>query len=211
MFIISFIKKGQDLNRIITSVFIMSMALVSYNFFDLPVATYFQNLKGNRLYEFFHFLTEFGKAEYFLLPAAAFYFYYKKRDISKSLKAGFVFVSVALSGIIVLLIKMIGGRFRPEMYFKEEAFGFDFFHISHTMTSFPSGHSATALGGAAALALLFSKYRVPFYLFGIAIMISRVIVVRHFPSDIMIGALIGALTSYILYERYFQKAILDAK
>ncbi len=198
------------MNRVIISVLIMIMAGFSYNFFDLPVATYFQNLKGNGLYAFFHFLTEFGKAEYFLVPAAGFYFYNKKKDISASLKAGFVFVSVALSGIIVLLIKIIGGRFRPEMYFKEEAFGFDFFHISHTMTSFPSGHSATALGGAAALALLFSKYRVPFYLFGLAIMISRVIVVRHFPSDIMIGGLIGALTSYILYERYFKGRIENA-
>lgn len=188
----------------------MIMAGFSYNFLDLPVATYFQNLKGNGLYEFFHFLTEFGKAEYFLVPAAGFYFYYKNKNIAASLKAGFVFVSVALSGIIVLLIKIIGGRFRPEMYFKEEAFGFDFFHISHTMTSFPSGHSATALGGAAALALLFSRYRAWFYLFGIAIMISRVIVVRHFPSDIMIGGLIGALTSYMLYERYFKGRIEDA-
>ena len=38
-------------------------------------------------------------------------------------------------------------------------------------------------------------------------MISRVVIVRHYPSDIMIGGLIGALTSYILYERYFKKKI----
>ena len=79
MSIIFFIKKGQCLNRVIISLLIMIMAGVSYNFFDLTVATYFQNLKGNALYEFFHFLTEFGKAGYFLLPSIGFYFTIKKR------------------------------------------------------------------------------------------------------------------------------------
>jgi len=188
----------------------MIMALVSYNFFDIPISTYFYALKGNGSYVFFNFLTEFGKSEYYLIPGAFVYLYFRHKNSVLALKGGFVFTSVALSGIIVLIIKMIGGRFRPEMYFKEGDFGFDFFHISHTMTSFPSGHSATALGAAVALALLFSKYRYGFYLLGMAIMISRVIVVRHYPSDILVGGLIGALTSYILYDQYFKKGIEHA-
>ncbi len=196
--------------RVIVSGFIMIAALLSYNFFDLPVARYFQNAKGDMLYEIFHVLTKFGQIEYYLIPALVVYLYYQKRDSLIAMKARFVFVSLALSGIIVLLIKMVGGRFRPELYFKEGLFGFDFFHLSHTMTSFPSGHSATSLGAAAALALLFPKFRVGFYLFGIAVMISRVVIVRHYPSDIMIGGLIGALTSYILYERYYKERIVHA-
>lgn len=126
------------------------------------------------------------------------------------MKGAFIFASVALSGIIVLFIKMIGGRFRPEMYFKEEAFGFDFFHITQNMMSFPSGHSATALSMAVALGLLYSRFTALFYFVGISIMISRVVIIRHYPSDILVGGLMGALTSYILYERYFKKEIENA-
>jgi len=186
---------------------VMMMALLSYRYADLPVAIYFQHSKGDAFYEFFHFITKFGQIEYFLVPAALFYLYYKKTDFHRASQAAFVFLSLAVSGIIVLIIKMLGGRFRPERYFETESFGFDFFHISNSLTSFPSGHSATALGAAAAFALLIPRYRILFFLFGVAIMISRVVIVRHYPSDIMIGGLIGALTSYLLYERYFKEKI----
>lgn len=196
--------------RVIVSGAIILVALLSYNLFDLPVAIYFQDLKGDKIYEFFHFLTKFGQLEYYLIPALMTYIYYRYKDPFFAMKAKFVFVSLVLSGIIVLLIKIIGGRFRPEMYFKEDAFGFDFFHLSHTMTSFPSGHSATSMGAAAAFALLFPKFRLFFYLFGLLVMISRVVIVRHYPSDIMIGALIGVLTSFVLYERFYKRSVEDA-
>ena len=197
-------------NYLLASLLIMIMAGVSYNFFDITVATYFQHLKSSPLSHYFSILTELGKAEYTLVPAGLLYLYYKNRDRKIALKGGFVFVSIALSGILVNLIKVIAGRFRPERYFKDDAFGFDFFHISHDMTSFPSGHSATALGAAAAMAILFPRFAVWFYLLGIAIMSSRVVIVRHYPSDILVGGLIGALTSYLLYERVFKKRIADA-
>lgn len=195
------------MSRVLTSLAIMILAGFSYLYTDLPVAIYFQHLKGDALYNFFHAITILGQIEYYLIPALLIYLFYKKRDSVVATKAMFVFVSLSISGIIVLFIKVLGGRFRPEMYFKEDAFGFDFFHLAHTMTSFPSGHAVTAMGAAAAFSLLFSKYRLYFYLFGISIMISRVVIVRHYPSDIMIGGLIGVLTSYIVYEKYFKEKI----
>ena len=198
------------MRRIVLSGLIMIGAFGSYFVADLPVATYFQHHKGDRLYEIFHFLTRFGQIEYYLVPLLGVYLYYRKRDSIAALKARFVFISLATSGILVLLIKMLAGRFRPEMYFKAHDFGFDFFHVKQTMMSFPSGHSATAMGAAAACALLFPKYRFLFYGFGLLVMISRVVIVRHYPSDILIGALLGVLTSYLLYERYYKQEIEDA-
>ncbi len=189
------------------SALVVLMAVLSYNLFDLPAALYFETLKSSRLEKVFAFITVFGKAEYTLIPAALIYLLYKKKNPQKAMMGGFVFVSVAVSGILVDIIKALAGRFRPEMYLSDQAYGFDFFHVAHNMTSFPSGHSATALGAGVALALLFPRYRYIFYLLAGLIMISRVVVVRHYPSDVLIGALIGALTSIILYDRVFKRKI----
>ena len=117
------------MNRIVISIAIMIVAGLFYSYIDLPIAIYFQHSKGDIFYEFFHAITKFGQIEYFLIPAVVLYFYYKKTHLSRSFQAGFLFSSLATSGILVLIIKMIGGRFRPEVYFEAQSFGFDFFHI----------------------------------------------------------------------------------
>ncbi len=192
------------------AVVVMLLASFSYYYVDIEVVRYFHTLQGSSLEHFFSFVTEFGKAEYVLVPSGLLYLFYRKRVPKIALKGGFVFLSVAVSGILVDIIKAVAGRFRPEMYFKEGAYGFDFWHISHNMTSFPSGHSATALGTAVALALLYPRYRGLFILCGFLIMISRVIVVRHYPSDVFVGAFIGAVISWYLYQYYFKDKFIDA-
>jgi membrane-associated phospholipid phosphatase len=177
---------------------------------DLAVANYFHTLKDVGIDSFFRKLTVLGQAEYSLIPALILYLYYKKRDMKVALKAWFIFVSVATSGIIVLLLKMFFGRFRPEIFFEQGLFGFDFFHIKNSLTSFPSGHSTTAMGVVVGLGILFPKFRLPLFLLGVSIMISRVVIVRHYPSDIMMGGLLGALTSVVLYEYYFKERIENA-
>lgn len=193
-----------------TAIVTMIIATLFYNFFDIPCVSYFQALKGTTLHAVFSFITEFGKAEYILVPAALLYLLYRKKSPSLALKGGFIFTSVAASGIIVDIIKALAGRFRPELYFKENLFGFDFLHIAHNMTSFPSGHSATALGAGVGLALLYPRFRMPFIMIALLIMSSRVVIVRHYPSDVLVGAFIGAITSLILYEKLFKEKIQDA-
>lgn len=64
--------------------------------------------------------------------------------------------------------------------------------------SFPSGHSATALGAAAAI---YYVYRRKFWLLFIPaglVMLSRVYLGVHFPIDVVVGGLIGMTTSLVL-------------
>jgi membrane-associated phospholipid phosphatase len=184
------------------TIFIFFSAIFSYLFLDKELAYFFYH-KPEVLGEIFKKITFFGRSELYLIPSALiFIYYYKSKNLYKKI-ANYIFVSVALSGIIINIIKIIVARYRPVKLFEDELFGFSWFKIGHDFNSFPSGHSATALGFFTALALLYPKYRYLFISIGVVIASSRVVLDQHYLSDVLVGGFIGYLVSYILYKKYF--------
>jgi undecaprenyl-diphosphatase len=57
--------------------------------------------------------------------------------------------------------------------------------------SFPSGHAATAVAGASALAGFLPRARQAFWLLALLIAASRVYLGLHYPLDVVAGALVG--------------------
>ncbi len=68
--------------------------------------------------------------------------------------------------------------------------------------SFPSGHSSSSVGLATGLSLHFPKWYViiPSYLYATAVMLSRPYLGAHYPSDLLAGAVLGALCQVLFYE-----------
>ncbi len=67
--------------------------------------------------------------------------------------------------------------------------------IDHPSTfSFPSGDAALAVGAAVALWAVAPRWRWPALLFALAVLFERVAVGVHYPSDVLAGALVGALS-----------------
>ncbi len=58
-------------------------------------------------------------------------------------------------------------------------------------SSFPSGDATFAVGGALALAAVAPRWRWPALTFAAAVVVERVAVGAHYPSDVLAGALIG--------------------
>lgn len=172
---------------------------------DLQIANYFHEISDSFVVHFFHNITVLGQSEYYIIPSLILYFYYKNRDKINAQKALFVLNSVILSAVVAWVFKIIFGRFRPSFYFDDGRYGFDYFHLMHNLTSFPSGHSATIFSVAVAFSALFPRYRFAFWTVALMVALSRVVIVRHFFSDVVFGSFIGAVTAYYLYKFVYKE------
>ena len=63
------------------------------------------------------------------------------------------------------------------------------------LQSFPSAHTATAAGLAAALIWLYPQGRLLFTLLAVLVGCQRIVSGAHFPSDVLVGAAAGCLVA----------------
>ena len=110
-----------------------------------------------------------------------------------------------LGGILVRILKISIGRARPH-FFLESGEKFNSFSFDYLYNSFPSGHTQTVTTLMLCLAFFYSKYRYLFFLFILIGATSRVILLAHYPSDILMGFYIG-LVFYFLAKLFYQRQI----
>ncbi len=193
----------------ITSITVILLCIFSYAFADIQTALWFNSLQKNWLYELFKKITLFGDSLYSLLGGLLLFVMFRNKKAYTAYSGLFLFSSVAASGLTVDLIKYIAGRARPKLYFSEQLSGFDFFRWEHAWTSFPSGHSATALSVAMFLALLFPRWRFAAFFAGILVAFSRIYLSQHYISDVIAGSFLGIVSTVLLYNHSFNSK-LDA-
>jgi membrane-associated phospholipid phosphatase len=116
----------------------------------------------------------------------------KPRLFEAAATFGFVFVSVAGSGILAALAKNLFGRARPEHLVGDAVFQIHDAVFASKWAAFPSGHATTAGASAVVLALLFPRIRRLALGLGVAIALTRIGLGAHFPSDVIAGFALGA-------------------
>ena len=150
------------------------------------------------------FITDFGVATGWLVGSLGLWLYwrYKAKKEVWADRARFFFISVAATGLAVLPLKLLFGKARPKLLFREELYGFQWFSTpnAYTLQSFPSGHTTTAFAVATALALLFPRFALLFYAGALLVGLSRIGVLAHYPSDVAAGAVLGTVLTLLLYN-----------
>ena len=107
----------------------------------------------------------------------------------------FLFLSIAASGVIVDVLKIVFGRARPKLLFQSDVYGFAWLMWRPDHWSFPSGHSATIVALTTALWFLWPQHHLFYILVATIVSMSRVVVGAHYFTDSLAGAFIAILTT----------------
>jgi undecaprenyl-diphosphatase len=111
---------------------------------------------------------------------------------------GFLFVAIAAPGLFTTIVKRLIGRARPYVGGYDNPFLYKPFIWQPAYASMPSGHATTAAAAAVAIGAVWPAARPLMWLYALTIMFSRVVVVAHHPSDVLAGALVGAVGALML-------------
>ena len=189
----------------IVGIVVSILATFLFHFGDIPIAYFFRDGVSTEVHEFAELLTDAGDSVWTLVPSLILWLGLWKIRREDARRAMLMFLSVAGSGLVGIVIKILVCRARPPLLFDKGIYGFapftfatDFLH-----NSFPSGHAATAMSAVTVLAELFPSVRIPLYCLGILVCATRVILGVHYASDILVGGALGWLTTDILYNRFF--------
>ncbi|MDD3646721.1 MAG: phosphatase PAP2 family protein [Candidatus Gracilibacteria bacterium] len=166
---------------------------------------YFNSFADNLIIQKIVFI--FADAPIFFLPIflVGYWIYYTcKNNYSEEEKINnkssllFIFYGVLLSMIITLVLQQIIVIDRPEEYLKNSAN----LLLSHVPdASFPSDHATVSFAFLTGLFLAgYKKIGYTFLPFVIVMNLSRIIAGVHWPFDILVGALVGFLGSFIIFK-----------
>ena len=147
-------------------------------------------------------LTDFGKDEYVLvvlaaalvvvaLVAAGLHGTRRTLLLGLGTRLQYLFLAVAASVFIAEILKFIIGRGRPFVGGKANPFNFVPFQGTEAYFSLPSAHAVTAFALAFAVSALWPRLRVFMFTYAIVILLTRLVLLAHHPSDVVAGALVG--------------------
>jgi len=147
----------------------------------------------------------YGKSGYFLWPLgilmlmlAALYSpamprFWRGILAAWGVRIGFVFVAIGLPSLFDTIIKNMIGRARPFVVAGPDVWAYEPFTWHPRYASFPSGHATTAFAALVAIGAIFPQARALMWIYAVLIALSRVVITAHHPSDVIGGAIVGAV------------------
>ncbi len=106
---------------------------------------------------------------------------------------GFLFLAIGAPGLFTTIIKRLIGRARPYVDLHGSPFTYMPFAWRSEYASLPSGHATTAGAAAFAIGAIWPRSRLVMWLYALMVLFSRVVVMAHHPSDVVIGVVVGAV------------------
>jgi membrane-associated phospholipid phosphatase len=204
------------------ALFLIGAAVFSMFFAD-GAATINSKRLPHMLVEVSNWLSDFGKSQWFLWPAAFVLAACALAGTSNALtrtqhrvlaaiavRAQFVFIAVAVPGLVTQIVKRIVGRARPLVidWHIPHPFIYKPFTNNGDFNSLPSGHATGAVSAAIVLGALWPRARPYLWVYAIYICVTRVIGLSHHVSDVLIGALIGAGCAVLIRNAYAARGLI---
>jgi len=109
-----------------------------------------------------------------------------------------ILAAAATAGIAVNVVRLTVGRPRPSSGLPDGLYGL---HWDSGYHGFPSGHAATSMGTASAVAYCYPPVAVPALILGFSVCWSRIELNRHHWTDILAGSGLGITCGYLLAYR----------
>ena len=184
-------------------VIVVSFALIAlvYFYVDRPVSIAVHHLELIKLYPFLDPLTDFGFGAFYMVFFAIIAIIIRALFHNElwERRAWFLWICVVVPNLICLILKVLLGRARPDMLFSAQMYGFYGLQKYSTYWSFPSGHTTTIMGLMFGLSAMFPRFLTGFVLFGAVIACSRVLLLKHYLSDVMIASYLALLEVGLMY------------
>lgn len=181
---------------------------LSYFYIDKPLAVHLRSINYDVLHVF-SLITYLGVSTWYLVASSLIFlcFRYLNKNEAHAHQALFLFLSVAVSGLLADLLKFVFGRYRPKMLFDEGLYGFTLFHSGYAFNSFPSGHANTITAVAVALYFIYPRFRYFYALVAASVIVSRLVLGSHYLGDVVAGSYLGILTTFYLKSIFDRKGI----
>lgn len=163
---------------------------------DLNILDFlYNNLRCPFLNGFFSFITHFGDAGLFWIALAVIFLIFKKTR-----KMGAMMGVALVLGLFIcnLGIKPAVARIRP--YDLKESLGSVIDVIiskKPTDFSFPSGHTVASFEGAVVIFSQNKKWGIPALILAALVAFSRLYLYVHYPSDVLVGLVIGVINAVL--------------
>jgi membrane-associated phospholipid phosphatase len=191
----------------------IAAVIASMFFLDVAASDWARNLPRWFVEPFFT-ITKFGLSSWFLYPlgtillalaaiaSAALPRLTQGVLAALGVRCGFLFLAIGAPGLFVTIVKRLIGRARPFVGGHDDPFLYVPFIWRPAYAAMPSGHATTAVAAAIAIGAVWPRSRLVMWLYALIIMLSRVVVLAHHPSDVIAGALVGAVGA-LGVRRYF--------
>ncbi|HYU13560.1 MAG TPA: phosphatase PAP2 family protein, partial [Stellaceae bacterium] len=185
---------------------------------DAPAVTAAQRAPA-WLPEIFDHITEFGKSVWFLVPIAlalatiallaspALPRMSQRVLAAIAVRLGFLFLAIGLPGLVFTIGKRLIGRARPFVEGSADPLIYRPLGWSVEYASLPSGHAVDAFAAAMAIGVLWPRMRPLMWTYAVVIAVSRVVLTAHFPSDVMVGAVAGAVGALLVRDWYAARGL----
>ena len=163
--------------------------MLSYFYLDKPVAIYFHQLNLTVTLPILSYITQLGLGAIYIILffCMGFFFRYIHINYIWEARSWLLLVCVVIPGIICNILKISLGRARPDLLFDQHIYGFYGLHFHAPFLSCPSGHTTEIMGVVFGLSIIFLRGGYLLILIGLLIASLRVILFRHYLSDVLIA------------------------